>query len=130
MTGFNLAPGAPITALTQDNTPLYTSWGERPQCSWTLPPTQLFVFGSSNGSTLNAVSWNCSAGFVILTPSLANVLKPNRTYQALSSHSDGKVYVMFDQGDGQQIEQWTVPQFSGQMWDETKVQNVTVKKPS
>jgi len=37
---------------------------------------------------------------------------------------------MFDQGDGQQIEQWTVPQFSGQMWDETKVQNVTVKKPS
>ncbi|KAK3723043.1 hypothetical protein LTR37_002189 [Vermiconidia calcicola] len=117
VTDFELPPGAPITALTQDNTPLFPTWADRPQCSWFLPPTQLFLFGSADKSTVNAVTWNCSTGFVDITPSLQNVLKPKRDYLALSSHNDGKVYVMFDAGDGPQIEQWTVPQFSGQMWE-------------
>ena len=130
VTDFRLSPGVPVTALTQDNTPLFPTWADRPQCSWLLPPTQLFIFGSDDASTLNAVTWNCSDGFVDITSSLANVLKPKRSYLALSSHDDGKIYVMFDAGDGPQIEQWAMPRFSGQIWDEAKVQGVNVGEPS
>jgi hypothetical protein len=70
------------------------------------------------------VTWNCSAGFVDISDSLNAVIHKKRHYIALSSHDDAKVYVMYGDGDGPQIEQWSVPPYSGLPW--TKIQAVPV----
>lgn len=102
--------------VSQNNTSLFTV-AERPECSWPFPLIQLLLYPSANRSTLNLVAYNCSSGFVSPAPQLAPVPKENRTYLALLSHGDAKVYVMFDEGDGPEVEEWAMPELSGDAWD-------------
>lgn len=111
---------------SQNNTSQF-SVAERPECSRPFPLTQQQLYPSANRSTLNLVAYNCSSGFVSLAPQLAPVLKENRTYLALSSHGDAKVYVMFDEGDGPEVEEWGL---SGEVWDAGAVRAVEVGKGS
>ena len=55
--------------------------------------------------------------------------KPNTTFLALSALNDkntgeGNVYVMFDSGNGPQIEEWDMPTYAGDPWETSR--NVTV----
>jgi hypothetical protein len=61
-------------------------------------------------------TWNCTVGFVDTTAQIQPFMKENATYLALASHGDARVYVMFDVGNGPQIEEWTVPTYSGDKW--------------
>ena len=40
---------------------------------------------------------------------IQHMLRPNRTYLSLSTHSGRRVYVLYDEGDGPEIEEWQVP---------------------
>lgn len=47
--------------------------------------------------------------------------KANTTYLSLAAMSDkatgdGNVYIMFDSGNGRQVEEWTVPKRAGNPW--------------
>jgi len=123
-TGISLAPQTPLTVVGQDNTHLYTTTTV-PECSKTRLLTHLILYAVPDRSSLNLNVWNCSAGFVNSTTQILPLLKKDTMYLALASHRNGSVYVLFDQGNGPQIEQWTVPLVSGDPW--TTVQNVTAK---
>jgi len=124
MTDITLPPFSPLTVLAQDYAPLYTI-DLLPECSRSVPWTHLKLYPTPDEKSLNLNSWNCSDGFVDLTAQLKSLLKEGREYTDLASHEDGKVYVMFDQGDGPEIEEWTVPISTAETW--TVARNVTVR---
>jgi hypothetical protein len=86
--------------------------------------TYLILYAVPDRSSLNLNMWNCSAGFNS-TSQIQPLLKENMTYLALASHQDGSVYVMYDQGNGPQIEEWKVPTVSGDPWD--SISNATAR---
>lgn len=63
------------------------------------------------------MSWNCSSGFVGMDADVAPLLGKGRTYLSLAAAQQGgavaaaggTVYVMFDTGDGPEVEESTVP---------------------
>jgi hypothetical protein len=78
--------------------------------------THNLLFATADRRNLTLYSWNCSSGFVNQDSRIANLLKPNRTYLGLASTDVGRlpldnqrVYVMFDQGAGPQVEEWEFP---------------------
>jgi hypothetical protein len=74
------------------------------------PLTHLLLHTSDDRSTLQLMSSNCSyQNSVVQNSKIQSLLKLGRSYLALASHDDGRVYVMFEQGNGPEIEEWTVP---------------------
>jgi hypothetical protein len=123
-TGLNVATGSPLTVVGQDNTHLFNA-DTVPECSKSRLLTHLILYAVPDRSSLNLDVWNCSAGFINSTSQIQPLLKENSTYLALTSHQNGSIYVMYDQGNGPQIEEWKVPKVSGDPWN--SVQNVTAK---
>ena len=63
------------------------------------------------------------------TSDIQHLQKPNTTFLSLAAMSDkatgeGSLYVMYDSGSGPQVEEWTVPRFTGDPWVTSR--NVTV----
>lgn len=80
-------------------------------------------------SSIVLSAWNCSTGFLNHTSEIAPLQKPNTIFLALAAMSDmetgdANVYIMFDSGQGPQVEEWTVPTRAGDPW--VDVRNVTV----
>jgi hypothetical protein len=111
-TNLNVQPNSPITITRQDNTPLFTT-DLLPECSKSHPLTHLIVYTVADRSSLVLNTWNCTDGFIDTTEQIQAFMKPEATYLSLASHGDAKIYVMYDQGNGPLIEEWTVPQYSG-----------------
>lgn len=105
-----------MTVATQDNTPVYSTWGSRPECSRAQPYTHLVMASTADASSLNLYSWNCSSGFVNQTSQISSLLRNKKRIYSLASHVDGKIYVRFDAGKGVEIEEWAVPKISGDEW--------------
>ncbi|KAF2108890.1 hypothetical protein BDV96DRAFT_652495 [Lophiotrema nucula] len=111
-TAFDLPPQTPLCVSTQNYTSSFKG-NTLPDCADNTPNTQLILFATPDRSGLTLVSWNCSSGFLDQTSDIKSLAKSDRTYVGLSSHSDGSVYVMFDGGDGPEMEEWTVPKRAG-----------------
>ncbi|KAI1121625.1 hypothetical protein F5Y10DRAFT_282351 [Nemania abortiva] len=115
-TTFNLPPHATLSISTQDNRDYFTK-DTLPECARgdDQPLTHLIMFPTLDRSSLNLISWNCSSGFVNQTMRIQSLLQANRTYLGLTSTvsslhlNDQRVYVLFDAGDGPEIEEWQVP---------------------
>lgn len=63
------------------------------------------------------------------TSEIEPLQKANTTYLSLAAMNDketgdGNVYIMFDSGNGPQIEEWTVPKRAGDAWVMNR--NVTI----
>jgi hypothetical protein len=89
----------------------------------------LILFAVPNRSSLVLSAWNCTTGFLDHTSEIEPLQKPNTTYLSLAAMSDrvtgdGNLYVMFDSGNGPQVEEWTVPKRAGDPWVTSR--NVTV----
>jgi hypothetical protein len=111
-----LSPRTALVVIAQNNTSLYPTWGDRPECSRNAPLTHLILYTNTDRSGLNLDSWNCSSGLINQTNNIASLVGRNRKYLGLASHQDGKVYVQYDQGFGPEIEEWAVPQNSLANW--------------
>ncbi|GAW20965.1 hypothetical protein ANO14919_104780 [Xylariales sp. No.14919] len=114
-TRFDIPPGAPLSVSTQDNRDYFTDI-TLPDCAkHDQPLTHLIIFPTLDTKSLNLVSWNCSSGFLNQTTRLGPLLQENRTYLGLANTmtaldpEDQRVYVVFDAGDGPEIEEWQVP---------------------
>ncbi|KAE9968727.1 hypothetical protein EG328_007293 [Venturia inaequalis] len=119
-----IPPKAVMAVAIQDNGPVYTTWGQRPECSRLLQYTHLVMTTTADASGLNLYSWNCSSGFVNQTSQITSLLRNKRHIFSLASHIDGKIYVRFDAGRGAEIEEWAVPKIAGESWRVTG--NVTM----
>ncbi|KAE9989910.1 hypothetical protein EG327_002097 [Venturia inaequalis] len=119
-----IPPKAVMAVAIQDNGPVYTTWGQRPECSRLLQYTHLVMTTTADASGLNLYSWNCSSGFVNQTSQITSLLRNKRQIFSLASHIDGKIYVRFDAGRGAEIEEWAVPKIAGESWSVTG--NVTM----
>ncbi|KAF2733135.1 hypothetical protein EJ04DRAFT_553597 [Polyplosphaeria fusca] len=107
-TAFQLPPEIPICIATQNNTSFWTP-ETMPECSLDTPLTHIILFATPDRSGLTLVYWNCSDGFVDQSSSISSLVKPNRSYLGLASHNDGRMYILYDAGDGPQIDEWQVP---------------------
>lgn len=103
-----MPPGTPFTVVTQDNRVLFDK-DTLPDCFSSHPLTHLILYATPDRTSLNLMSWNCSHAAYSTSSYIQPLLKPNRTYIALASHSDSRAYVMFDEGNGPEIEEWTAP---------------------
>ncbi|KAK4442082.1 hypothetical protein QBC34DRAFT_419271 [Podospora aff. communis PSN243] len=119
-TSFEMSPRTPFCVTIEDNRNFFTQ-STLPECarSGTFV-THLLLFASTDRTSLSLVSWNCSSGFVQQQSRIEGLLKPNRTYLGLAttsasnlSFSDQRVYVLFDEGTGPQVEEWEVPASGG-----------------
>lgn len=114
---YTLAPHTPFCVSTQDNRNYYTTT-TLPECAEDAQLTHLLIFATADRSSLNLISWNCSSGFTDQQIQIAPLLKPDRVYLGLSSTlnslsaTNQRVYVLFDGGDGPEIEEWQVPEVS------------------
>jgi hypothetical protein len=63
-----------------------------------------------------AHSWNCSSGFVEITPQIARLSQGKQKFLSLASSNDGEAYIQFDRGLGSEIEQWSVPKTVQDSW--------------
>lgn len=127
-TGLTVEPRSPLAVVAQDNQPLYTT-DKLPECTQDTPLANLILFAVPDCSSLVLNAWNCSLGFLDHTSEIEPLQKPNTTYLSLAAMSDGatgngNVYVIFDSGDGPQVEEWTVPERAGDPWVTSR--NVTV----
>ncbi len=121
-TAFQLAPRTPICVTTEDNRNYFTS-ATLPECAQTNTGafiTHLILFATPDRQNLTLVSWNCTSGFSNQTTRIEKLLKPNRTYLDLSTTSasnltfvDDRVYVLYDEGNGPQAEEWQIPTSGG-----------------
>ncbi|KAK1753797.1 hypothetical protein QBC47DRAFT_387152 [Echria macrotheca] len=121
-TALPLSPHTPFCVTIEDNRNWYTT-ATLPECTRTSTGTfitHLLLYASADRGTLSLVSWNCSSGFVEQQSRIEKLLKPNRTYLGLASTSasnltfvDQRVYVLFDEGAGPQVEEWGVPASGG-----------------
>ncbi|RWA12667.1 hypothetical protein EKO27_g2435 [Xylaria grammica] len=114
-TRFDIPPGAPLSVSTQDNRDYFADI-TLPDCAkHGQPLTHLIIFPTLDKKSLSLVSWNCSSGFLDQTTRLGPLLQANRTYLGLANTmtaldpEDQRVYVVFDAGDGPEIEEWQVP---------------------
>jgi hypothetical protein len=123
-TGITLVNQSPLTVVGQDNTHFFTM-ETVPECSKKQLFTHLILYTIPDRSSVNLNVWNCSSGFVNSTSQIQPLLKPNTTYLELASYNNGSVYVLFDQGNGPQIEEWVTPLVSGDPWKPAR--NVTAK---
>ena len=127
-TGLTVDPHAPLAIVAQDNQYQYPT-NTAPQCLFDTPLAQLIIYTTPDCSSLSLNAWNCTSGFVDQTPTLQPLQKPNTTFLSLAAMSDkatgiGNLYLLFDQGTGPQVEEWTVPLHAGDPW--TGRRNVTV----
>ncbi|KAI0975671.1 hypothetical protein F4678DRAFT_483931 [Xylaria arbuscula] len=105
-----------LSISTQDNRNYFTST-TLPECVAIDDQqlTHLILFPTLDQKGLNFISWNCSSGFLNQTDKIEPLLHDNRTYLGLASTvtsfdtEDQRVYVLFDAGDGPEIEEWEVP---------------------
>lgn len=121
-TAFDLAPHTPICVTTEDNRNYYTD-ATLPECAQTNTGafiTHLILFASFDRKNLTLVSWNCSNGFMVQQDRIEKLLRPNRTYLGLTTTSasnltftDDRVYVLFDEGNGPEVEEWQIPPSGG-----------------
>ncbi|KAK0620525.1 hypothetical protein B0T14DRAFT_497038 [Immersiella caudata] len=116
----DMSPRTPLCVTMEDNRNRFRQ-SPLPECaeSGTFL-THLLLFASPNRHSLSLVSWNCSSGFVPQQNRIEGLLKPNRTYLGLAttsasslSFADQRVYVLFDEGAGPQVEEWEVPASGG-----------------
>ncbi|KAL8670207.1 MAG: hypothetical protein Q9168_005240 [Polycauliona sp. 1 TL-2023] len=118
-TGLVVEPRSPLAISVQDNQPLYTV-DTLPECAKRRPLTHLILYTSQDSQRLILNAWNCSTGVLDHTDQIKPLQKTNTTYLALSALNDrdteGVIYIMFDSGDGPQIEEWTVPTRTGDSW--------------
>ncbi|KAI0886488.1 uncharacterized protein GGS22DRAFT_198913 [Annulohypoxylon maeteangense] len=117
-TTFNLAPHTPICVTMEDNRNYYTEDGTLPQCAKNNGAflTHLILFASPDRKNLTLVSWNCSSGFSIQQSRIEKLLLPDRTYLGLATTSasnltfaDNRVYVLYDEGNGPEVDEWQIP---------------------
>lgn len=99
-----------------------------PECTRSRPLTNLIFFATADRSALVLSAWNCSSGFLDNTAEIKPLQKANTTYLSLAATNDrvsgdGDLYVMFDSGNGPQVEEWTVPKRAGDPW--VRGRNVT-----
>ncbi|RWA05290.1 hypothetical protein EKO27_g9816 [Xylaria grammica] len=115
-TNLDILPHAALSISTQDNRDYFTST-TLPECATRdgHELTDLILFSTPDRSSLNFISWNCSSGFLDQTSYIAPLLQANRTYLGLTgtltsfNPEDQRVYVLFDAGNGPEIEEWEVP---------------------
>lgn len=117
-TAFDFPPGTPICVTAEDNRNFYTP-KTLPECALSKAGaflTHLILFATPDRKDLTLVSWNCSSGFVTQNDRIEGLLRPGRTYLDLAAASASnltfvgdRVYVLFDGGDGPEIEEWGVP---------------------
>ncbi|KAI0528332.1 hypothetical protein GGR58DRAFT_529053 [Xylaria digitata] len=113
-TGFDFPPHTALSISTQDNRDYFTTT-TLPECVADQQLTCLILFPTIDRNSLNFVSWNCSSGFLNQTTRIEPLLQSNRTYLGLAStvtsfdSEDQRVYVLFDAGNGPEIEEWEVP---------------------
>ena len=125
-TGLTVEPRSPLAVVAQDNQPLFgTNPDPLPQCMHDTPLTNLIIFTTPDRSLLVLNAWNCTAGFQDHTAEIQPLQKPNTTYLSLAAMSDrnsgdGSLYIMFDSGNGPQVEEWTVPKHAGEPWTTTR----------
>lgn len=113
-------PRSPLTVVAQDNQPLFSA-DTMPECVQQTPLTHLIIFAVPDRSSLAMSAWNCTSGFQDHTDEIKPVQRHNTTYLSLASMSDrvtgdGSLYIMFDTGEGPQVEEWTVPKRAGAPW--------------
>jgi hypothetical protein len=119
-TSFEMSPRTPFCVTIEDNRSFFTQ-STLPECAQSGTfITHLLLLASADRQSLSLVSWNCSSGFVPQQSRIEKLLKPNRTYLGLSTtsasnltFSDQRVYVLFDEGAGPQVEEWEVPASGG-----------------
>ncbi|MCJ1462869.1 hypothetical protein MMC07_001473 [Pseudocyphellaria aurata] len=119
-TGLTVEPQSPLAVVAQDNQPLYAA-ETLPECTHDTPLTNLILFAVPDRSSLVMSAWNCTTGFLDHTSEIKPLQKANTTYLALTAMSDkatgdADVYIMFDSGNGPQVEEWTVPTRAGDPW--------------
>lgn len=119
-TGLRLEPQSPLAVVAQDNQPLYTT-DTLPECAQNTPLTNLILFTVPDRTSLVLSAWNCTTGFLNHTSEIMPLQKANTKYLSLAAMSDkatgdGNVYIMFDSGNGRQVEEWTVPKRAGNPW--------------
>ncbi|KAL8969536.1 MAG: hypothetical protein Q9183_001953 [Haloplaca sp. 2 TL-2023] len=120
-TGLTLDPRVPLAVVAQDNTALYTSASTR-QCMYTTPLANLIIYAMPNRGSLALSAWNCTTGFIDRTSDIKVMQKNDTTFLALTAATDetaygGFLYVMFDSGDGPEIEEWRIPNHAGDTWN-------------
>ncbi|KAI0140003.1 hypothetical protein F4776DRAFT_677254 [Hypoxylon sp. NC0597] len=143
-TAFDLAPHTPICVTIEDNRNYYTD-ATLPQCAQSNIGafiTHLILFASADRKNLTLVSWNCSSGFEIQQSRIENLLLPDRTYLGLATTSasnltfvGNRVYVLYDEGNGPEVEEWQIPSsgdssVSGQNGPWTRLGRVPINTPS
>ncbi|KAL8849392.1 MAG: hypothetical protein Q9221_005630 [Calogaya cf. arnoldii] len=126
-TGLIVEPRSPLAVTTQDNRPLYTL-DTLPECAKKRPLTHLILYTSQDYQRLILSAWNCSSGVSDLTLQIEPLQRANTTYLALAALSnkatgEAAVYIMFDAGNGPQIEKWTVSARAGDQWSITRSVN-------
>ena len=92
-----------------------------PECTRSTPLTNLIFFATADRSALVLSAWNCTAGFLDHSSEIEPLQKPNTTYLSLAATNDrvsgdGDLYIMFDSGNGPQVEEWAVPKRAGDPW--------------
>jgi hypothetical protein len=103
--------------VAQNDTAFFETRGYYPECARVEPlMTHLILYANLDRSSLVLNSLNCSHGLINQTAKIAGLVGRNRRYLGLTSHSDGKVYVEYDQGSGREMEEWTVPRTSLDDW--------------
>jgi len=119
-TNVKLAPKTPVCVIPEDNRNRVTG-STVPQCaSGTAGAffTHLILYATPDRTSLNLLAWDCANGFVDQTSRIEPLLKPGRTYLALTTATpvsgtpvtEGqRVYVLFDDGRGPLMEEWEVP---------------------
>lgn len=118
----DFAPNTPICVTTEDHRGSFTN-ETLPECAKSGGGaflTHLILLATPDRNNLTLTSWNCSSGFTSQQGRIEGLLKPGRTYLDLASASasnvtsgDDRVYVLFDEGGGPDIEEWGVPAGQG-----------------
>jgi hypothetical protein len=112
-----ISPGLPFTVVAQNDTAYFETRGYDPECARQEPlMTHLILYANLDRSSLLLNSLNCSHGLINQTAKIAGLIGRNRRYLGLTSHGDRKVYVEYDQGAGQEMEEWIVPRTSLDDW--------------
>ena len=121
-TNFEFPPGTPLCLTARDNRASFTK-ETLPECAKSATGaliTHLILFATPDRKSLRLVSWDCSRGFTEQQGRIEGLLRPGRTYLDLASASAGgaglggeRVYVLYDAGSGPEIEEWEVPDGSG-----------------
>ena len=106
----------------EDNRNWYTD-STLPECARTSTGafiTHLVLFATPDRQNLTLLSWNCSSRFQIQQNRIEKLLKSGRTYLGLATTSasnltfvDQRIYVLFDEGKGPQVEEWEIPVSGG-----------------